>query len=132
MGIAHGLWQWPGQRARELGNPYLVYPHGMLDPWFKKSYPIKHLKKQFYWWIRQGAIIRNAQAVCFTTEEERRLAQGTFFPYRRKEVVTGLGVNDPPPGGDEQSTAYFATVSQPQRSENLTVPWKVPSQKRPG
>ena len=54
--IAHGLWQWPGQRARELGNPYLVYPHGMLDPWFKKSYPIKHLKKQFYWWLRQGDI----------------------------------------------------------------------------
>lgn len=105
--IAHGLWQWPGQRARELRNPYLVYPHGMLDPWFKKSYLIKHLKKQFYWWLRQGDILRNAQAVCFTTEEERRLAQGTFFPYRCKEVVTGLGVNDPPPGEDEQSTAYF-------------------------
>lgn len=105
--IAHGLWQWPGQRARELGNPYLVYPHGMLDPWFKKSYPIKHLKKQFYWWVRQGAIIRNAQAVCFTTEEERRLAMGTFFPYCCNELVTGLGVNNSPPSGDEQSTAYF-------------------------
>ena len=105
--VAHGLWQWPGQRARELGNPYLVYPHGMLDPWFKKSYPLKHLKKLLYWWLRQGDILRHAQAVCFTTEEERRLAQGTFFPYLCKEVVTGLGVTDPPPGGDEQRTAYF-------------------------
>jgi hypothetical protein len=46
--IAHGLWQWPGRVAQNLGNPYLVYPHGMLDPWFKKTYPFKHLKKQFY------------------------------------------------------------------------------------
>ena len=105
--VAHGLWQWPGQRARELGNPYLVYPHGMLDPWFKKSYPFKHLKKQLYWWARQGAILRYAQAVCYTTEEERRLAQGTFFPYRCKEVVTGLGVTDPPLRADEQKNAFL-------------------------
>ena len=42
--IAHGLWQWPGRRARDLNNRYLSYPHGMLDPWFKKTYPFKHLK----------------------------------------------------------------------------------------
>jgi glycosyltransferase involved in cell wall biosynthesis len=94
--IAHGLWQWPGRRAQGLGNRYLVYPHGMLDPWFKKTYPLKHLKKQFYWWLKQGSILRGADAVCFTTEEERLLAQKTFFPYRAKEVVTGLGVTDPP------------------------------------
>lgn len=100
--IAHGLWQWPGRKAQQINNPYLVYPHGMLDPWFKTSYPIKHLKKQLYWWARQGKILRNAQAVCFTTEEERRLAQNTFFPYRCKELITGLGVSEPPP----QKPAY--------------------------
>ena len=54
--IAHGLWQWPGYKAwenfRKTGVPYLVFPHGMLDPWFKKTYPFKHLKKQCYWWWR--------------------------------------------------------------------------------
>ena len=94
--IAHGLWQWPGRVARSLGNPYLVYPHGMLDPWFKKTYPFKHFKKQIYWWAIQGKILRDAHAVCFTTQEEQALAQKTFSPYQANEVVTGLGVQAPP------------------------------------
>ena len=94
--IAHGLWQWPGRVARSLGNPYLVYPHGMLDPWFKKTYPFKHLKKQLYWWAVQGKILGDAHAVCFTTEEEQALAQKTFIPYHANEVLTGLGVEAPP------------------------------------
>ena len=95
--IAHGLWQWPGRRARALQRPYLLFPHGMLDPWFRKTYLCKHLKKQLYWWYAQGAILRDAYAVCFTTEEERRLAQNTFSPYRpAREIVTGIGVSDPP------------------------------------
>jgi len=95
--IAHGLWQWPGRRARSLQRPYLLFPHGMLDPWFKKTYFWKHLKKQLYWWYAQGAILRDAYAVCFTTEEERRLAQNTFSPYRPvREIVTGIGVPEPP------------------------------------
>ena len=104
--IAHGLWQWPGVVAwknfRAQGIPYLVFPHGMLDPWFKQALPLKQLKKQAYWWMRQGRILREAHAVCFTTEEERRLAQKTFWPYRCREVVTGLGVADPPPEGARQ------------------------------
>ena len=47
--IAHGLWQWPGITAwknfSSVGTPYLVFPHGMLDPWFKSTFPFKHLKK---------------------------------------------------------------------------------------
>ena len=99
--IAHGLWQWPGLEAMRIHQkikvPYLVFPHGMLDPWFKKTYPFKHFKKQIYWWLRQGEILRRANAVCFTTEEERLLAQGTFWPSQFHSVVTGLGVEDPPP-----------------------------------
>jgi len=100
LSIAHGLWQWPGnvtfKRNHKFGAPYLVFPHGMLDPWFKKRYPLKHLKKQIYWWLKQGKILYKARAVCFTTEEERRLARKTFFPYHCREIVTGLGTTDPP------------------------------------
>ena len=108
--IAHGMWQWPGVVAynnwQKKDIPYLVYPHGMLDPWFKKAYPLKHLKKQLYWWWRQGKILENAHAVCFTTEEERRLAQNTFWPYKCREIVTGLGVGVPP-GEKNQQVAFF-------------------------
>ena len=98
--ITHGLWQWPGFFAyklnKEKGIPYIIFPHGMLDPWFKKTYRLKHLKKQIYWWLRQRKVLSKAKAVCFTTEEERRLAQITFWPYHVNELVTGLGVSDPP------------------------------------
>ena len=104
--IPHGLWQWPGRVARSLGNPYLVYPHGMLDPWFKKTYPFKHFKKLLYWWAVQGKILRDAHAVCFTTQEEQMLAQNTFFPYHAKEVVTGLGVQAPPAETDLKKETY--------------------------
>jgi glycosyltransferase involved in cell wall biosynthesis len=108
--IAHGLWQWPSYQAwknfKKTGIPYVVFPHGMLDPWFKRTYPIKHLKKQIYWWLVQGKIMRDACAVCFTTEEERLLAQKTFTPYQCNEIVTGLGVAEPP-GEAEQQVALL-------------------------
>ena len=98
--VAHGLWQWPSRQANELfqgkGIPYLLFPHGMLDPWFKRKYPLKHIKKQIYWWLKQGKILNQAKAVCYTTEEERRLGQSTFWPYRCEEQVTGLGIRKPP------------------------------------
>ena len=109
--ISHGLWQWPGVVARKnylaSGVPYFLFPHGMLDPWFKRAFPFKHLKKQAYWWWRQGRILRDARVVCFTTDEERRLGQGTFRPYQAKEFVTGLGVSDPPSNAEKQTAEFF-------------------------
>ena len=100
LSVAHGLWQWPGYWANRInqrqGIPYLLFPHGMLDPWFKRRYPIKHIKKQVYWWFRQEKILRQANAVCFTTDEERRLARKTFWPYHCMEKLTGLGIRTPP------------------------------------
>ena len=100
LSIAHGLWQWPSSLAHKVFKkeniPYVVFPHGMLDPWFKQKYPHKHIKKQVYWWLRQGKILSQAQSVCFTTEEERRLAKNTFWPYQCEERVTGLGIGNPP------------------------------------
>ena len=114
--VTHGLWQWPGTVARkhflDHGIPYFLFPHGMLDPWFKRTFPFKHLKKQAYWWWRQGRILQDAQAVCFTTEEERRLAQGTFRPYEAKEIVTGLGVGDPPGDKAKQLAEFFNEFPQ--------------------
>ena len=114
--IAHGLWQWPSYRAwknfKKTGVPFVVFPHGMLDPWFKRTYPIKHFKKQIYWWLVQGKIMRDARAVCFTTEEERLLAQKTFTPYQCKEVVTGLGVAEPPGEAEQQITLLHTQLPQ--------------------
>ena len=68
----------------------VCWTHGLKD------LPIQTFKKQLYWWAIQGKILRDAHAVCFTTQEEQVLAQKTFFPYHANEVVTGLGVQAPP------------------------------------
>src|SRR5262249_48650094 len=47
--IVNGLWQYTTLATwialRGTGIPYFVFTHGMLDPWFKCAYPLKHAKK---------------------------------------------------------------------------------------
>ena len=62
--------------------PYVVFPHGMLDPYFKRAFPLKHVKKQVYWLAREYRVLRDARAVCFTTAMERDAAAKTFWPQR--------------------------------------------------
>ena len=72
--VVHGLWQFHGRCASrvsaKIGVPYYVFPHGMLDPWFRRSYPIKHLKKQLYWMLAERQVLEQARAVLFTSERE--------------------------------------------------------------
>lgn len=109
--IVQGLWQAGWTVRQALANtktPYLVFPHGMLDPWFARAYPVKHLKKQLYWWWREGRVLRDAAAVCFTCEEERRLAQKTFTPYSACERVVAYGTAAPPTNHEELRAAFTA------------------------
>src|SRR3981189_53204 len=73
--IQHGLWNPTGfatwRAMRTTKSPYLVYTHGMLDPWFRKAYPLKHLIKQLVWLAIDGRLTGDAKYVLFTTEEER-------------------------------------------------------------
>jgi glycosyltransferase involved in cell wall biosynthesis len=98
--IVHGLWQYHGLGAwralHGLPVPYYVFPHGMLDPWFKANYPLKHLKKYLYWHWADYRLLRDARAVLFTCEEERRLARQSFLAYRAREVVVDYGTSSPP------------------------------------
>jgi glycosyltransferase involved in cell wall biosynthesis len=99
--IVHGLWQYHGLATwRALSGtdiPYYVFPHGMLDPWFKHRYALKHFKKQLYW-PAEYRVLRDARAVLFTTEEERLLARQSFSQYQANEAVVGFGIADPPRG----------------------------------
>lgn len=98
--IISGIWQYHSIAARNvlvaLGIPYLMFTHGMLDPWFKQTYPLKHLKKMLYWPWTDYRVLRDAYAVLFTSEEERILAQRSFSLYKAKEVVVHYGTSTPP------------------------------------
>ena len=84
--LSHGLWQYHGfatwRAWRGARGPRFVFAHGMLDPWFKRTYPKKHLKKWLYWPWAEYRVLRSARAVFFTCEEERRLARASFWLYR--------------------------------------------------
>ena len=81
--LIQGLWQYHGlataNACRKHKVPYYVFTHGMLDPWFKHSYPIKHIKKWLYWPWAEYRTLRDARAVLFTSEEEKILARKSFW-----------------------------------------------------
>jgi glycosyltransferase involved in cell wall biosynthesis len=98
--VVSGIWMYhsfaTSAAASKAGVPYLIYVHGALDPWFKKYYPVKHLKKTLYWKLVEGRVFQDAARVVFTTEEERVLAKNAFHPYRCEEQVISYGTAQPP------------------------------------
>lgn len=110
--VIDGLWQYPAvavrQAALAVGVPYLVFPHGMLDPWFRAHYPLKHLKKQLFWWAAQYRVLRDAFRVVFTTEQEQELAPATFWPNRWQSAVAPLGTSRPEGDPEHQRQAFLA------------------------
>ena len=97
--LVHGIWQYSSlgvwRALRKTSTPYFVFPHGMLDPWFNRTYPLKHLKKLLYWPWAERRVLRDAAAVLFTSEEERRLAGKSFPFYHCNEIVVNYGTAAP-------------------------------------
>lgn len=98
--VIDGLWQYHSfatwRILRKLDIPYYVFPHGMLGPWFKDTYPLKHLKKWLYWPWAEYKVLRDAKRVIYTCEEEKNLARESFFLYKAVTRVASLGVESPP------------------------------------
>jgi len=98
--IVNGIWQYHSLAVRKAlagkKTPYFVFTHGMLDPWFKRTYPLKHLKKWLYWPWAEYRVLRDARAVIFTCEDERLLARESFWLYKVNEAVTAYGTATPP------------------------------------
>jgi glycosyltransferase involved in cell wall biosynthesis len=110
--VVNGIWQYHSlavwRAVRGTSVPYVVFTHGMLDPWFKRAYPLKHLKKLLYWPWAEYRVLRDAKAVLFTTQEERRLARKSFALYRANEVVVNYGTTGPTGDRDAQTAAFFS------------------------
>ena len=120
--IVNGIWQYLSFAAwrRYAGSqiPYYVFPHGMLDPWFKETFPLKHLKKWLYWPWAEYRVLRDAAAVIFTSEEERLQARQSFWLYRCREKVSPLGVEAPPISTSTKSE-FLARYPQLQNTRNF-------------
>ena len=120
--IVNGIWQYLSFAAwrRYAGSsiPYHVFPHGMLDPWFKETFPLKHLKKWLYWPWAEYRVLRDAAGVIFSSEEERLQARKSFRLYRAREKVSPLGVEASPILPNAKSE-FLSRYSQLQNTRNL-------------
>jgi glycosyltransferase involved in cell wall biosynthesis len=121
--IVNGLWQYPGlavwRRFAGTSTPYYVFPHGMLDPWFKRTYPLKHLKKWLYWPWAEYRILRDAAAVVFTSDQERKQARESFWLYRANERISPLGLEPPDPISAEERERFLCHFPQLRNSRVL-------------
>jgi len=94
--IINGIWQYHNYAvwkvAKKYSKPYFVFTHGMLDPWFKKQYFFKHLKKYFYWKLIQYKILKEAKSILYTSHVEKKLAKESFYSFGFKDKVIGYGI----------------------------------------
>ncbi len=97
--VLQGIWQFPGLLALlELRrrHPYVVFTHGMLDPWFNRTYPLKFVKKMPYWMMIERRVLEGAHRVLFTCLLESQLAPQSFPLSHWTPAVVPYGTAGPP------------------------------------
>ena len=113
--LMHGLWNYASYIAARIlpraKVPYFVFTHGMMDPYFGRIDPLKHLAKQASWLSIEGPLLAGARSVLFTAEDERRLARRQFLGFPDyNETVIGFGTVDSPAAGPHHFDALHAAV----------------------
>ena len=109
--IVNGVWQYHSLAARRAFSgrvPFAVFSHGMLDPYFKRRFPLKHLKKLAYWILAESRNLNQAHVVCVTSPEEyRTVAEG--FPFRRfRRLLVPYGSAGPEGDASANRAAFLA------------------------
>lgn len=121
--IVNGIWQYHALGAwrvlRRSNVPYFVYTHGMLDPWFKKAYPFKHLKKSLYWPWADYRVLRDAKAVLFTCEEESLLAPKSFSLWSANSRVVKYGAATPPQDSERVRSIFLQKFPELSETRNF-------------
>lgn len=88
----HSVWEEPqhlaARAAKNESKPYIITPHGMLDPW---SLAQKKWKKRLYMAWRLRRDLNQALALHFTTEAERDACEA--LGLKPTSVVIPLGIS---------------------------------------
>jgi len=112
--VVHGLWNYAvvggGRALLRAGLPYVVFTHGMMDPWFRAAYPRKHFAKQMFWWAQQGKVLNRAQIVLFTSQEEMKLAGNVFRGAHYQGQVVAYGAAVPEVGNAAANAERFRAL----------------------
>ncbi len=89
----HSLYQFPSTIAahycRRFRVPYLIQPHGVLDPFMYRHH---RLRKWLYEILIERRNLKGAAAVHFTTRDEMALARSHGLIFRSAVVPLGVGL----------------------------------------
>jgi glycosyltransferase involved in cell wall biosynthesis len=132
---ANGLWMYPSLASfrwgRRAGRPYLVSPHGMLDPWAVRHSAWK--KRLVGWWF-ENAHLAGAACLHALSEAEARairtyglsnpicvVPNGVDLP---KEPVSGRPVWAGEAEKDCEILLFLGRLHPKKGLENLLLAWK--------
>src|SRR5262245_10551574 len=127
---AHGLWQYcsvASQRwHRQTGRPYLVHPHGMLEPWALRN---AHWKKRIAASLYEHQNLRGAACVGALSETEARSIRS--YGLRNPICVIPNGVDLPElretnatiRSGDRKTLLYLGRLHPKKNISNLIHAW---------
>jgi len=91
----HGLYRFPvtfaAWRARRVGMPYLISPHGSLDPFLYKQSRYNLPLKRIYERLFDIPNLNNAAAIHYTTREEAKRV--SFLRLRAKPLIVPNGID---------------------------------------
>jgi glycosyltransferase involved in cell wall biosynthesis len=127
----HGVWQYPTvavlRWARQTRKPYLVSPHGMLEPWALKH---SRYKKAIANWLFQNACLRGASCMRATAISEvesiRQIGLRNPVALIRNGVPfpATLPVRPPKPAGARKRALFFSRIHPKKGLLNLIKAWK--------
>jgi glycosyltransferase involved in cell wall biosynthesis len=103
--------------SRRFGVPYIVRPHGTLDPFV---YHHHRLRKVVYETLIENRNLQKAAAIHFTAAEEMSLARSVGLKFQG--VVVPLGIElEPPSAGRDQLQAEFARQWPETRGKKIVL-----------
>jgi glycosyltransferase involved in cell wall biosynthesis len=131
----HALWEEIQHRAavlaRRYGKPYVMSPHGMLDPWSLRQNAL--VKKLYLAW-RLKADLNRAAAIQFTSATERNLTAPLKLRAPALVVPNGIALHefaDLPPAGflrrrfpqiGDRPIVLFLSRIHPKKGLDLLIP----------
>jgi glycosyltransferase involved in cell wall biosynthesis len=107
----HGLWRYPSVAcrswARATGRPYLISPHGMLDPWALRQ---SRVKKHIAAWLYERANMRDAGCLHALNDAEAEAIRS--FGARGPIAIIPNGIDLPLQETGQCATAWDALLGQ--------------------
>lgn len=130
---SHGLWlplnHWACQGARQKGVPFVIQPHGMLEPW---AMNFKAWKKRIAMALFQRRDLQNANALVATSLSECENIRKLGFRQPIAVIPNGVKFHDQVPSstaqprhgeGDRRTVLFLSRVHPIKGLINLVRAW---------